>query len=280
MTIEYKNQKSYTLGIEGRTVTGIFAVHGHVDDGDAWSSRDRSHPGVFGDFKDRGRSRVVFLWQHQSDEPPIAVINELNELSRADLPAIVLDYAPDATGGTAVKRTYLETTRGSDVLAGITAGAITEMSYAYEVKRWDMEKAADGAPHAIPTRNIYEATLFDCSDVCWGMNPVTSADGSKQLPLHIEQQTARAAVISYTQRLEALHALRVVKEGRRFSAATLNEIEEAVATLQSATTRLKSLIAVPESEADGKTLRRKTQDIYQEWQTIQRRLIQLGVPPV
>ena len=273
--MEYKSSPAYTLGIEGRTVTGIFAVHGHVDDGDGWSSRDRTHPGVFGDFKDRGRQRVVFLWRHQDTEPPIAVIDELRDLARADLPSAVLAYAPDATGGTAVRRTYLDTPRGNEVLAGLTAGAISEMSYAYEVTRWDMEKPAEGS-RDLPTRNIYQATLFDCSDVCWGMNPVTSADGSKGMPLAMEYQTARAAVRSYTDRVERLAALRA-KEGRRFSAATLGAIEDAVATLQDATTRLQALIANPES--DGKTTRRATQQLYQEWQQIQRRLSDLGVTP-
>lgn len=275
--IEYKNQKALAVGIEGRTVTGIFCVHGHVDDGDGWYSRDRSHPNVFGDFKDRGRQRVVHLWQHQSSEPPTAVINELFEVARADLPPAVLDYAPDATGGTGVKRTYLETPRGNEVLAGLQAGAICEMSYAYEVVRWDMEKQPEES-RAVPIRNIYQATLFDTSDVTWGMNPATSADGSKGVPLSIEHQTAHAAVESYIKRLEALHALRVVKEGRRFSGATLAEIEQTIAELQTAAKRLEKLITASETESDdGKSMRRKTQEAYQEWQAIQRRLRALGV---
>lgn len=273
MTIEYKSQKSVTLGIEGRTVTGIFAVHGNVDDGDGWYSRDRTHPGVFGDFKDRGRRRVVFLWQHNSYDPPIATVDELFDVSRADLPAVIKDYAPEATGGTAVKRTYLNTPRADEVFTGLEAGALAEMSYAYEVVRWDMEKPKEGGD-GLAIRNIYEATIFDVSDVNWGMNPATSADGSKGMPLHIEQQTVRAAVASYITRLDNLRSLRA-KEGRRFSAASIKDIEATIADLQTATERLSALVATPDD--DGKSQRRKTQEAYADWQRLQGRLARLGI---
>src|SRR6185436_10837771 len=105
-------------------------------------------------------------------------------------------------GGVAVKRTYLDTARGSEVLAGLKAGAIREMSYAYEPTKWDFEEDA-GRDTVI--RNLYKADLLDVSDVCWGMNPATSADGSKGHPLYVERQMAHAAVESYIKRLEALY---------------------------------------------------------------------------
>jgi hypothetical protein len=133
--MEYKASKTFTMGIDGRTVTGIFAVHGNVDDGDGWSSRDRSHPGMFGDFTVDGRKRAVFLWQHNSMEPPTATIDQLFEVARADLPPAVLKYAPDTTGGTAIKRTYLETARANEVFAALSSGALSEMSYSYDPTR-------------------------------------------------------------------------------------------------------------------------------------------------
>jgi hypothetical protein len=72
MPLEYKSLKAELMGIEDRTVTGLFAVHGNVDSGDGWSSRDRSHPGLFGDFLAKGRARAQFLWQHDGSAPPIA----------------------------------------------------------------------------------------------------------------------------------------------------------------------------------------------------------------
>ena len=80
------------------------------------------------------------------------------------------------------------------------------------------------------------------------MNPATSADGSKGQPLTIQQSGALAALGTLTKRWEALHALRVVKEGRRFSASSVAEIEEAIQALDAATKRLKALIAAPEPE--------------------------------
>lgn len=277
--LEYKSIKAITLGIEDRTVTGIFCVHGNVDDG-SWYSRDRSHPGLFGDFKVDGRERVVFLWQHNSYEPPIAAIDELYEVSAVDLPPIVKTQAPEATGGVAVKRTYLDTARGNEVLAGLKAGAIREMSYAYEPTRWDFEEESGAYT---PIRNLYKADLLDVSDVCWGMNPATSADGSKGMPLRIEQQTVHAAVARYIKRLEALYALRVVKEGRRFSSATLQEIEESIATLrdgskvsEDAIARLEKLIAAPEPDKTG---RAETNQLRATWAAQQQRLRELGVFP-
>ena len=264
---EYKVGPAFTMGIEDRTVTGIFAVHGNVDDGG-----DKSHPGLFGDFTVGGRSRTVHLWQHDASQPPIAKIDRIFEVAKADLPPAVRLYAPDATGGVAVSRTYLETPRGEEVLACLKASAITEMSYAYDPKKWDFEEV-EGRP--FPIRNIYTSDLLDTSDVNWGMNPATSADGRKGLPLVIEGQTARAAVEGHTKRLEALHTLRVVKEGRRFSSATLQEINETVATYEAATKRLRELIAAPEPE---KASRSEIARLRLEWQARKRALLELGVP--
>ena len=48
--IETKSLPQFHTKIDGRTVRGIFAVHGNVDAGG-----DRSHPGSFGDFLAGGR---------------------------------------------------------------------------------------------------------------------------------------------------------------------------------------------------------------------------------
>lgn len=245
---QYKAIKAdTTMGIADRTVTGIFAVHGNVDEGDGWTSAgDRSYPGLFGDFTVEGRKRAVFLWQHRSSDPPIATIDKLFEVSPADLPAPVKLYAPDATGGVAVVRTYLDTPRGNEVLAGLKAGAIREMSYAYDVTRWDFEKQDD--ENALPIRNIYEAELFDCSDVNWGMNPATSADGTKNQPLIVEHATVLAAVAAYIQRYKALSELRA-KEGRVLSGENRKRIEEAVGAMETAKTALSDLLILTEPKA-------------------------------
>src|SRR6188472_1487140 len=123
---EYKQLRHATKSIDGRTVTGIAAVHGNVDDGG-----DKSWPGSFADTNVDGRDRAVFLWMHDSSAPPTASINYVREVPRAQLPPKVLEFAPDATGGVEVSRSYLDTPRGNEILAGLTAGALNEMSYAY-----------------------------------------------------------------------------------------------------------------------------------------------------
>lgn len=260
---EYKSIKAITLGIEDRTVTGIFCVHGNVDDG-SWYSRDRSHPGLFGDFKVAGRERAVFLWQHNSYEPPIAAIDALYEVSVVDLPPVVKAQAPDATGGVAVKRTYLDTARGNEVLAGLKAGAIREMSYAYEPTKWDFEEES-GRDTVI--RNLYKADLLDVSDVCWGMNPATSADGTKGQPLQSHHAMVLAAIASYTDRYKQLAELRA-KDGRVLSGENRARIEEAVKALETATTTLNDLLKATEPKQQT--------DIRQLWLETQRTLAALN----
>jgi HK97 family phage prohead protease len=272
MPIEHKAIKNGTMGIEDRTVTGIFAVHGNVDAGDGWTSRDRSHPGLFGDFTVEGRKRAVFLWQHNSFEPPIATIDRLFDVALADLPPAVQKYAPDATGGTAVTRTYLDTPRGNEVLAGLKSGALSEMSYAYDALRWDTEKAESEG--VLPIRNLYQAELYDISDVNWGMNPATSADGSKRgQPIADEHAAVLAAVRAYQGRLKSLSELRA-KEGRVLSGESRKRIEAAVTALDDATTALKDLLAAtePKASVDKTELRRL-------WLDYQRTIAHLnGVP--
>ena len=271
MAIQYKALPQFTMGIDDRSVTGVFCVHGNVDDGDGWTSAgDRSHPGLFGDFTVNGRKRAMFLWQHRMSEPPIATIDRLFEIAKADLPPAVKLYAPDATGGVGVTRTYLDTPRANEVLAGLKAGAIAEMSYAYDVTKWDYEEI-DGKD--LPIRNIYTANLFDVSDVNLGMNPATSADGSKNLPLSLEHRTVLAAVDDYTSRFKALAALRA-KDGRALSGENRKRIEEAVASLDGARTALGDLLAATEpKQADSHS---ETRRLYLEWQATRQRVAQLG----
>jgi HK97 family phage prohead protease len=259
---EYKTVKAAVMGIDDRSVTGIFAVHGNTDDGDGWSTRDRSHPGMFGDFTVDGRSRVVFLWQHNSYDPPIATIDRLFDVSAAELPPAVKLYAPDATGGTAVTRTYLDTPRGNEVLSALKAGAITEMSYAYEPTRWDYEKQDEGS-RDLPIRNLYEANLYDVSDVNHGMNPATSADGSKDRPLVIHSDDIKAIVAAFVERARRLKEQRE-KAGRVFSAANYTALEGVAGSLEGLAIELRDLL----SQAEPK----QASDIRKLWLETQRTL--------
>lgn len=231
--MEQKLLPQFTKSISDRSVVGIFAVHGNIDEG-----RDRSWPGSFANVTVKGRNRARFLWMHNSYEPPIAVIDFIKELARDELPTSVLGFAPDATGGVEVQRTYLDTPRGNEILAGIKAGAIEEMSYAYDVTRSDFEEI-DG----LQVRNIREIKLYDVSDVTWGMNPATVAVKSRVIsgfPLVDHFQAVLDAAKELEARCGDIIATRITqrdhqtRSGRVFSAAnvsSLTEIKEALAAL-------------------------------------------------
>lgn len=240
--MEYKAAPQFTSSIKDRIVVGIAAVHGNIDEGG-----DRSWPGSFSNTTVNGRDRARFLWQHNSMDPPIATIKSVREVGRAELPESVLGFAPNANGGVEVTREYLDTPRGNEVLAGIKAGAIEEMSYAYDVTKSDMEEL-DGKQ----VRNIREVKIYDFSDVNWGMNPATvAAKGIPQagLPFQVHSATVLAAVEEFIDRAKGLHDLRA-KEGRTFSSANVARLQGLYDALAAAASDLKTLL---DSTAPPKT---------------------------
>jgi hypothetical protein len=85
-----------------------------------------------------------------------------------------------------VKRRYLETERGNEILAGLKADppAITEMSFGYDAVKYDFEEIKPGEEDSYPVmiRNLREVRLWDTSDVNWGMNEATVASMKSALP--------------------------------------------------------------------------------------------------
>lgn len=254
--MEQKLLPQFTKSIEDRTVVGIFAVHGNVDTGN-----DRSWPGSFSNVSVNGRNRARFLWMHNSYDPPIAAIDYIKELTRDELPTSVLGFAPDATGGVEVRRTYLDTPRGNEVLAGIKAGVIEEMSYAYDVTRSDFEEI-DG----VQVRNIREIKLYDVSDVTWGLNPATVAVKSRVIssfPLADHFKAVLEATTELVTRADDIITTRIdqrthqVRSGRVFSAAnvaSMVEIRDAHAALLTKFDELLTL-AEPQKSIEQEVLR-------------------------
>lgn len=198
---EYKSLPAVNYKAAGdsdRTRTGIAAVFGNIDAGS-----DITHLGAFTKTLSEGRQRHKHLWNHNSNNPPIAKVDGIKEIGRSELPEEILKYAPEATGGLWVKRTYLSIPEADWVLAAIDADAVNEMSYAYDVIKSDWSEV-DGKR----VRHLRELALADTSDVNYGMNPATLAAGAKNLfsimPL--------GAVLQQLQLLEA-----EVKAGRRNS---------------------------------------------------------------
>ena len=254
---EFKAVPQAIQSITGRTVTGIFAVHGNVD-----SYTDRTWPGSMSKtIAERGPrdgvpSRVKFLWSHDSYAPPVAVVDRLHEVAAADLPLTVRAKAPDATGGVEVTRTYLDTPRGTEILTALQAGAIDEMSYAYDVFQADFaeEPTAEGTQTRL-VRNIREIKLYECSDVVYGANDATVASKA--------QDGLLAQIRAF------LHSL---KAGARHSAADLLLINQ----IHQLSVALGATSPAPTEDAlDG-----KSRAAYTALTSRRLRLIAATLPPI
>lgn len=178
--MEYKVFQTKVIEVENeRTVAGISAVMGIIDAGG-----DRLHKGSFSKTIAERANRFRHLWQHDLTLPPIATIKEIREVGRTDLPKDMKDKYPEAKGGLLVKREYLNTDRGNEVLAGIKSDppAINEMSFGYDPVKFDYEELDDVELKGMLVRNLREVRLWDTSDVNWGMNEATVADVKSALP--------------------------------------------------------------------------------------------------
>jgi len=168
------------VGDDERTVTGLSAIMGVIDHG-----MDQLFKGAFNKTITERKDRVKHLWQHDFSLPPIASIVDLKEVGRTDLPQDLKDKYPNAKGGLLVKRRYLDTPRGNEVLAALKSSpaAITEMSFGYDAVKFDFEEIKDGDFKGRLVRNLREVKLWDTSDVNWGMNEATVAS-VKSVPMH------------------------------------------------------------------------------------------------
>lgn len=179
-TKEFKSFSFVNLKAEGdddRVRRGVCAVFGNVD-----SVGDRIHPGAFSKTIKENLKSIKHLWNHDFWNPPIASIVELRELSKNELPKEVLEKAPEATGGLLVARKYYEGNPLSDwVLKAIDAGDVNEMSFAFDVVKYEITEEETGFDD-MPKRRIRELRelrLYDTSDVNWGANGATVALGGK-----------------------------------------------------------------------------------------------------
>jgi HK97 family phage prohead protease len=166
---EYKAISMRVKKIDGRKVKGLASIFGNIDE-----AGDIVEHGAFSKtIKEQGQ-RIKHLWQHDMWMPPTANIIELVEVGANELPDEVRQKYPDATGGLMVTREYLDTERGNEVLKGLDAGAITEMSFAFDViKKEEEELEVDDL--RLNIRRLKELRLWETSDVLWGMNSATVA---------------------------------------------------------------------------------------------------------
>jgi hypothetical protein len=161
--------------ISGRTVVGIASVFGNLDSYD-----DIAMPGSFAKtIRERGR-KVFHLWQHDTTQPAIAVVERLQEVGRDALPREIQDAYPDALGGLEVARTYLEYGLATWVFDGIQKGVPFEMSYMYDALAYEYVAREDLGR---TVRLLYEQRLWETSDVLWGANSATVASKALDLDL-------------------------------------------------------------------------------------------------
>jgi hypothetical protein len=243
-----------TKAITDRTATGVFCVHGNRDQGG-----DRSHNGALADYAIDGRVRVRHLWNHgggffdRGQTPPTAVIKAIRELGREQLPESVLTYAPNATGGVEVEREYLDTPRGNEILAGIKAGAIDEMSYAYDVKESTWVEEED-----LITREIFKMTLFDTSDVNWGMNPATVGAKSALTALPFDEHflLVLATNEDFQERIQDIKRLRET-DGRSLNTINIDRVKSLLDQLAPMQAAIEALLTRPDQPKDNTDVMRE-----------------------
>ncbi len=229
--MEYKSFITVS-DVQDRVVTGFSAITGNMDLGG-----DIIHKGAFKKTIQENLPRIRHLWQHDSFAPPIAKIQNLEEVSAKNLPEEVRSSAEGVDGGLKVTREYLQTPRAEEVLQGIISGAISEMSIGYDPTKFDYtsdEKSGN------LIRHLREVRLWDTSDVNWGMNPATLSQMEKQFPA--EYQEFRIEEICYFVNSLPVEEL---KAGRVLSSRNLDRLKAALATLS------EILLAAEPEEGDG-----------------------------
>jgi HK97 family phage prohead protease len=160
-----------TAAKDNRTVVGYCSIFGNSD-----SIADIVIPGAFkkavADFH-AGRSRCRFLWNHLQEAPPCAVITDLKEVKRSELPAALRQF-PDVTGALQVTRRYFTDDFSERVYQGVLTGGIKEMSFAFNVT--DYEYTIVGGQKV---RLLKALELIDASDVNYGCNNLAMANVPK-----------------------------------------------------------------------------------------------------
>ena len=153
------------------------AIFGNVDLGG-----DKIWPGAFTKTITERAGSIRVLDSHNTDSimrvlgRPI----EMREITRAQLPAKVLEQYPDAEGALMASTQFLmDTQEGRGAYSRVASGSIGEYSIGYDPITVDFEtvKNADGTEGTV--RNLREIRLWEYSPVVFAMNPATSTIGAK-----------------------------------------------------------------------------------------------------
>lgn len=250
---------------EDRVVKSLFAVMGHID-----SYGDRIQPGAFSKTLGENLDRVRVLWQHEYWTPPVGVPLVLKEIGRDEMPDMVLERFPDATGALYGEVRYLDTPRGSEILSGIRAGAVKENSIGFDTIKGDDEEI-----DRLRVRNLRELRLWDLSPVNWGAQPAA-------LNLNVKHFTGldRFAAVFPKEQCQLLNDLVELTERAlepEFLQAERVLSDSRLAQAESALDQLSEVLLIAEPPEDEAELQALTENLKFRLSVYQRHLSELGV---
>lgn len=242
MEIERKSLPFFSIPTEAKTdgsasrkVAGIAAVFGNVDVYD-----DVILPGAFKNTIERefkSENAVRHLWQHSFFDPPTAVVTDLKEVTREELPPAVLEKAPEATGGLFIEREYLEDPESDRIFRAVQKGALNQMSFGFDAIKKIEKTSVDQATGIEKTiRFLEEVKLYDTSDVLWGANSATVATDAKDLN-------------GLLQKL--FISLKAGARNRATDLKTINQIH--ALTIELGSTTCKGIVGEDDEEEDAKS---------------------------
>nr|DAI02278.1 MAG TPA: prohead serine protease [Caudoviricetes sp.] len=183
--------------------SGYGAVFGNVDSGG-----DIIEPGAFTKTIAEGWERVKILALHNDSWLPIGKPIELREDSN----------------GLYIKAKISDTSMGRDIKVLLKDGVLCELSIGYDPVAFDYDKDTG-------IRHLREIKLWEVSVVTWAMNPEATISDYK---------SARDVADGVEAIVKAAAA--EVKAGRKISAGRIKSLQEASASMKTATKALDTII--------------------------------------
>ncbi len=161
-------------------IDAIVSVMGNIDRGN-----DIIHNGAFiKTITERaGQIRVLDNHRQESNADVIGKPIEIREIGKNELPDVVLEKAPTATGGLFTSTQFdMDDLDAKKIFNKLANGFISEWSIGFQIPRGKSDRSTiitdDGE---IVVRNIREIKLFEFSPVIFGMNSATTTVDAKSL---------------------------------------------------------------------------------------------------
>ncbi len=176
-------RKSFTGSVVDASPTGevsaVVAIVGSRDLGG-----DRIAKRAFQNSLRRRGKKLRVVDSHRTDSVLRVIGKHISarEIARSSLPGRIQREYPDAKGGLLCKmQMLLNTPEGKGAYERLSAGAIDDWSFAYNVVRADFSKEEiDGKQ--VTTRNLHELDIMEYGPCVFGMHPGTSTVSAKRYP--------------------------------------------------------------------------------------------------